>query len=460
MLATYTDLFALDAQYAMKRPSGDQRQRVVGAAVIEYRERGDRAPSRRLGIHDHERGRFEFRRHDQNVIFRQKCWGGCRWLRRWSVPADACRPTLSRPRMPIARARPGRADLRWSLDAAAPSASATRTGRHQRFRCREAPGASDGALARGVRFFASYVGFLWWNGSCQAGGRQVAESSRCGTCRAWRHADSNRSSLTNRAACSWCGTRPSAAAFKAWTLALRKRFCRQFNFELQAAATGDALLLLVASARSIPFRLSDVFQPPGDRTRDILVQATGRCADVPHAVAMNTTISPRCLAAAAARKVAPQLQRMHADDPMASVFPTPRASVPGDRESSGPACQTVRDRLEEAMDFDTCSCARRPSFVVAQTRRSRRRLHTQSTRSRTLAPRRSNSDAVQTRPAPERARDGRARHGCHHASGVRREPATKRGTRCCEFATRIGRLPTGHGLIRVLSPNPTVSGCW
>src|SRR6185369_10138155 len=44
---------------------------------------------------------------------------------------------------------------------------------------------------------------------------------------------------------------------KAWGLALRKRFCRQFNFELQAAATEDALLLSLGPQHSFP--LSDVF---------------------------------------------------------------------------------------------------------------------------------------------------------------------------------------------------------
>ena len=45
---------------------------------------------------------------------------------------------------------------------------------------------------------------------------------------------------------------------KAWGLALRKRFCRQFNFELQAAATDDALLLSLGPQHSFP--LADVFR--------------------------------------------------------------------------------------------------------------------------------------------------------------------------------------------------------
>ena len=41
---------------------------------------------------------------------------------------------------------------------------------------------------------------------------------------------------------------------KAWGLALRKRFCRQFNFELQAAATDEALLLVARTAALVPAR--------------------------------------------------------------------------------------------------------------------------------------------------------------------------------------------------------------
>jgi ATP-dependent helicase Lhr and Lhr-like helicase len=59
---------------------------------------------------------------------------------------------------------------------------------------------------------------------------------------------------------------------RAWALALRKRFCRQFNFELQAAATEDALLLSLGPQHSFP--LADVFRylHPAS-VRDVLVQA-------------------------------------------------------------------------------------------------------------------------------------------------------------------------------------------
>ena len=143
---------------------------------------------------------------------------------------------------------------------------------------------------------------------------------------------------------------------KAWTLALRKRFCRQFNFELQAAATEDALLLSLGPQHSFP--LTDVFRylHPAS-TRDVLVQAL---LDAPVFKARwrwNTTISLAVPRNRGGRKVPPQLQRMQADDLMAAVFPDAAAcleNIPGDREVPDHPLvnQTVRDCLEEAMDFD------------------------------------------------------------------------------------------------------------
>ncbi|PYR77365.1 MAG: ATP-dependent DNA helicase [Acidobacteria bacterium] len=143
---------------------------------------------------------------------------------------------------------------------------------------------------------------------------------------------------------------------KAWTLALRKRFCRQFNFELQAAATEDALLLSLGPQHSFP--LSDVFRylHPAT-TRDILVQALLDAPVFKTRWRWNTTISLAVPRSRGGAKVPPQLQRMQADDLMAAVFPDAAAcleNIPGDREIPDHPLvnQTVRDCLEEAMDFD------------------------------------------------------------------------------------------------------------
>ncbi len=143
---------------------------------------------------------------------------------------------------------------------------------------------------------------------------------------------------------------------KAWGLALRKRFCRQFNFELQAAATEDALLLSLGPQHSFP--LADVFRYLHPATvRDVLVQAFLDAPVFQTRWRWNTTISLAVPRNRGGRKVPPQLQRMLADDLMAAVFPDAAAcleNIPGDRQiPEHPLVdQTVRDCLQEAMDFD------------------------------------------------------------------------------------------------------------
>jgi ATP-dependent Lhr-like helicase len=141
---------------------------------------------------------------------------------------------------------------------------------------------------------------------------------------------------------------------RAWGLALRKRFCRQFNFELQAAATEDAVLLSLGPQHSFP--LADVFRYLHPATvTDILVQALLDAPLFQTRWRWNTTISLAIPRSRGSRKVPPQIQRMQADDLMAAVFPDAAAcleNIPGDREiPSHPLVQqTVRDCLEDAMD--------------------------------------------------------------------------------------------------------------
>ncbi len=123
---------------------------------------------------------------------------------------------------------------------------------------------------------------------------------------------------------------------RAWALALRKRFCRQFNFELQAAATEDALLLSLGEQHSFP--LADVFRylHPAS-VREILVQAFLDAPVFQTRWRWNATISLAVPRSRGGKKVAPQLQRMQADDLMAAVFPDAAAcleNIPGDREDS------------------------------------------------------------------------------------------------------------------------------
>jgi ATP-dependent Lhr-like helicase len=143
---------------------------------------------------------------------------------------------------------------------------------------------------------------------------------------------------------------------KAWGLALRKRFCRQFNFELQAAATDDALMLSLGPQHSFP--LSDVFRYlHPETTRDVLVQAFLDAPVFETRWRWNATLSLAVPRNRGGRKVAPQVQRMLAADLLASVFPDAAAcleNIPGDREIPDHPLvgQTVRDCLEEAMDLE------------------------------------------------------------------------------------------------------------
>ena len=143
---------------------------------------------------------------------------------------------------------------------------------------------------------------------------------------------------------------------KAWGLALRKRFCRQFNFELQAAATDDALLLSLGPQHSFP--LSDVFRYlHPETTRDVLVQAFLDAPVFGTRWRWNTTIALAVPRARGGRKVPPQVQRMLADDMLAAAFPDAAAcleNIPGDRQIPDHPLvgQTIRDCLQEAMDFE------------------------------------------------------------------------------------------------------------
>jgi ATP-dependent Lhr-like helicase len=143
---------------------------------------------------------------------------------------------------------------------------------------------------------------------------------------------------------------------KAWGLALRKRFCRQFDFELQAAATEDAVLLSLGPQHSFP--LADVFRYLHPATaRDVLVQAFLDAPVWQTRWRWNATVSLAVPRNRNGKKVPPQLQRTIADDLMAAVFPDAAAcfeNIGGDRKIPDHPLvnQAVRDCLEEAMDFD------------------------------------------------------------------------------------------------------------
>jgi len=142
---------------------------------------------------------------------------------------------------------------------------------------------------------------------------------------------------------------------RAWGLALRKRFCRSFNFELQAAATEDAIVLSLGAQHSFP--LEDVFQYLKPETAEhLLVQAMLDAPMFGSRWRWNATRALAVLRARGGKKVPTPLQRMDAEDLVAAVFPDQLAcpeNLVGDREIPDHPLvqQTITDCLLEAMDF-------------------------------------------------------------------------------------------------------------
>src|SRR6266540_4253556 len=143
---------------------------------------------------------------------------------------------------------------------------------------------------------------------------------------------------------------------RAWGLALRKRFCRSFNFELQAAATDDAIVISLGTQHSFP--LEEVFRYLNSKTvRDLLVQAL---LDAPMFTIRWRWNATRSLAVPLFRggaKIAAPLQRMESENLLAAVFPDQLAClehIVGDREIPDHPLvkQTINDCLTEAMDID------------------------------------------------------------------------------------------------------------
>jgi len=143
---------------------------------------------------------------------------------------------------------------------------------------------------------------------------------------------------------------------RAWGLSLRKRFCRTFNFELQAAATEDHIVLSLTHAHS--FELADAARYLNSNSvRQVLVQAL--CAAPMFEVRWrwDAGIALALPRFRGGKKIPPQIARMNAEDLLASVFPDQVAcaeNLPGEIEIPDHPLvrQTIRDCLEDAMDID------------------------------------------------------------------------------------------------------------
>lgn len=143
---------------------------------------------------------------------------------------------------------------------------------------------------------------------------------------------------------------------RAWGLALRKRFCRQFNFELQAAALDDSLVLSLGPTHSFP--LEEVAHYlHSNSAREVLTQAI---LQAPMFGTRWRWVASTALAVARNRngkRVPPQWQRSDAEDLLTHAFPDAVAcqdNLPGDREVPDHPLvhQALEDCLHEVMDID------------------------------------------------------------------------------------------------------------
>ena len=142
---------------------------------------------------------------------------------------------------------------------------------------------------------------------------------------------------------------------RAWGLALRKKFCQGFNFELQAAATEEGIILSLGSSHS--FALEEVFRYLHPNTvRETLVQAILQSPIFETRWRWSTTLALAVPRNRAGARIPNQLQRMYAEDLLQAAFPDAVAcqdNIQGAREIPDHPLvnQALRDGLEEAVDL-------------------------------------------------------------------------------------------------------------
>ena len=144
---------------------------------------------------------------------------------------------------------------------------------------------------------------------------------------------------------------------RAWGLALRKRFCVSFDFELQAAATDEGLVLSLGERHSFP--LETVWSLLRSSTvKEVLTQAVLQSPMFMARWRWNVSRALAVLRFRNGRRVPLHLQRMRAEDLLTAVFPMATACQdnrpPGNIEvPSHPLVEeTLRDCLEDAMDIE------------------------------------------------------------------------------------------------------------
>jgi len=143
---------------------------------------------------------------------------------------------------------------------------------------------------------------------------------------------------------------------RAFGLALRKRFCRSFNFELQAAATEDAIILSLGETHS--FVLEDVARFLSSHSvKDVLVQALLDAPMFATRWRWNASIALAIQRMRGGKRTPAAIQRIASEDLISVVFPDQLAcfeNIQGERKIPDHPLvnQTLHDCLHEAMDID------------------------------------------------------------------------------------------------------------
>jgi ATP-dependent helicase Lhr and Lhr-like helicase len=144
---------------------------------------------------------------------------------------------------------------------------------------------------------------------------------------------------------------------RAWGLALRKRFCRTFNLELQAAATDDGIVISLSEQHSFPLEAVFEFVRP-ETARPLLTQALFAAPMFGARWRWNASRSLTILRFSGGRKVPAPLVRMRSEDLLASVFPD-QAACPENLDAGDVqipdhplVSETIRNCLSEAMDIE------------------------------------------------------------------------------------------------------------
>jgi ATP-dependent Lhr-like helicase len=146
---------------------------------------------------------------------------------------------------------------------------------------------------------------------------------------------------------------------RAWGLSLRKRFCRKFNFELQAAALEDSIVLSLGSTHSFPLEEVKNYLKSAS-VRDVLTQALLAAPMFPTHWRWNANIALAVRRMRNGKRAPAQFQRMDAEDLMAVIFPDQLAcaeNLAGEREIPDHplVAQTLHDCLHDVMDVDGLS---------------------------------------------------------------------------------------------------------